>query len=237
MNEIRENIKQVLEGSENPCLLLSFGKDSLLLLWLIREVCPSIGILWYSVDITREQRRYAEKIIKLLDLTVYSYLPSDRYFLPNKEGLSIISEYSMGGSILPNIRDIEDGDVCAITLNRNRTPHFVYPFDTTFVGWKSTDEHFIVGKNFFPPDGVQLGPTKLFAPLRDLTDTQVLSAIKELDIPYEEVDDTIQICTSCLQAGSEKVYCPAQDAEIPRIVWNQEKRLSEFRQRFGFEAA
>jgi hypothetical protein len=231
INKTRAQISGALKGAKNPAVLCSFGKDSLLLLYLCREVNPNVNVIWYSADASKEQRAFASKVIKLWGLTVYSYSPASRYFLPKGGGLVLTDEYSFGGEWMPMLTDISEGQRCAAGLSKERTPYFAYPFDVTLSGWKKTDEQFVIGGIDVPADGFRLGPTAFYSPFRDWTDAEVLEAIKQLRIPYEAVDDTLSLCTACLQS-TEPVYCPEAQKVINPVAWQPQQRLAEFRERF-----
>ena len=223
--------EEAIGAAKSPCVLVSFGKDSLLLLYLARQVRPDVSIVWFKQRANKAQRQLAERVIKAWDLAVLSYAPAVSYFLPNNEGLTIIDEHSFSGAMLPVLTDTVEGTECAAHLLSEQTPFFAYDFNTTLIGWKATDEHFITGKNPFPKDGFQLGPTRLYAPLRDLTDEEVLQAIQDFNIPYEAIDDRLAVCTRCLQTA-EPVICPEAKEMISPVAWQPQERLAEFRQAF-----
>jgi 3'-phosphoadenosine 5'-phosphosulfate sulfotransferase (PAPS reductase)/FAD synthetase len=231
MKDVQRKTKEALEGARNPALLASFGKDSLLLLFLAHRFKPDIPIVWFDHRASEAEKRFAKKIIRDWNLTVFTYSPMDTYFLPNNEGLTLVDEYSFSEARMPVLTDVSEGETCGLNVIGERTPFFGYPFDVTLVGWKSCDGHFTTGRNPFPVDGFQFGGTRMFAPLRDLTDAQVLDAIRELGIPYEEIDDSLSLCTRCL-SGQGNVFCPEQQREIPSVVWDKELSLKSFRSRF-----
>jgi 3'-phosphoadenosine 5'-phosphosulfate sulfotransferase (PAPS reductase)/FAD synthetase len=234
MKKLRSHIKELIKRATKPAVMCSFGKDSLLLLCLAREFKPDIDVLWFPDGMNREQKRYAEKIIKDWDLTahstVYAYAPVSRYFLPNEEGLTLVDEYLFGEQRMPLLTDIAEGSNCAANISREKTECFVSPWDVILHGYKETDWHFI-SNGYFPAGGFQLGDSKLYMPLRHWTDGQVLQAIKDLGIDYEQIDDSLPLCTRCL-TGTGQVFCPDLKKEIPAIDWNQQEALQTFRERF-----
>jgi 3'-phosphoadenosine 5'-phosphosulfate sulfotransferase (PAPS reductase)/FAD synthetase len=211
MEQVKQRIKEVLKDSLNPACLVSFGKDSLLLLALTLEVRPDITTLWFNQRSSRAQRKYAERIIKEWDLTVFAYAPRDSYFIPNNESLTLVDEMSFGETSLPLLTDTREGDACALTLKGEQTPYFGYNFDITLFGYKRSDAHASINQRFAREYG--LGSTRLVAPLYDLTDEEVLGAIKDLGIPYEEIDDQLPVCTRCLNSKG-RVFCPDIREEI-----------------------
>lgn len=241
LKKAREIVREVLGAAEHPAVLSSFGKDSMLLLSLVREV-KNIPVIWFRP----QDERFAKKIILDWDLEVWSWEPSDVYVLPNIEGLSLIREQAFGNHRFPVVVDIEEGEQCMADVFPQRTPELFPHFDVLLIGYKDSDLHWTLGgSGFCPPDGWQLGKSKVFAPLRHLTDEQIWQAIREKEIPYD-VDrydhqgsdpDSVQACTRCLTSNEKEVFCPKENRMIPVINWQPQERLKEFRQRFGFREA
>jgi hypothetical protein len=213
--QARSRIKDALVQAQSPVVWWSGGgKDSLLLLHLAREVNPRVDVLWFRPDVGIEQKAFALEVIREWDLTVTSYAPASRHILPSGDGLLLADEYSVGSVPIPFLTDISEGERCAAGISGERTPFFGYPFDVTLVGWKTTDEQFVSQGLEVPGDGFQLGPTRLYSPLRGWTDGEVLQAIADFKIPYRRFDDSLPLCTRCLQS-TEPVFCPEAKAMIP----------------------
>lgn len=229
----KQEITDALVDAKSPIVCWSGGKDSQLLLRLVAEQWPQIQVLYFrSADPRR--RRWAEQFIADSGLTAYSWLPADRYVLP---GVHLVEEFSFGNLRLPIVSDLAPGDRCVLEIPRDFVDHVAYPFDVTFVGVKDSDEHPILGKGYWQPDG-----DGCFAPLRSLSDEEVWQAIREMEIPVEEdVYDGSEsgdpgFCTRCLSDQAE-VYCPAAGRVIPRFDWDPTAALSAFHQRFRLEAS
>jgi 3'-phosphoadenosine 5'-phosphosulfate sulfotransferase (PAPS reductase)/FAD synthetase len=239
LKQARGIIENALNTSERPVVLCSFGKESLLLLALLRHY-TEVDVLWYYTDdLAKAQKRFAHQIIRDWNLAVYTYQPSDRYYLPNDEGLTLVSEYSIGGEAFPVLQDIEHSDRCGLEISSERTPYFAYHWPVTFWGLKSSDEHFITGRPFVP-DGTQVGSTRLYAPLRDFTDEDVWKLTRRLNLPFNEEKyrgdskfdpDILHACTACF-SHDETVFCPRLSREVPPFVWDKAQALDSFRTRF-----
>lgn len=214
MDATRRYIKNVLAQAKNPSLLVSFGKDSLLLLHLVREIKPNISIFWFGDKLSR----FAESVIKDNDLQVYSYAPADRYLVPNGDGYSLIDEYSFGQSRVPLVSDLFKSDLCELNLPAIRTPLFNWQSDITFWGGKATDSHPLIGH--LPAKEFQLGDTKMVAPLWTYSDEDVFECLEAMAIPYEPETNDIPVCQACLD-------------EIEATM-DREASLGAFRGRFQF---
>lgn len=245
MERARQIIKDVLAKAKSPAVLMSFGKDSMLLLQLVREVAPETPCIWFHQGQTGEQDRFAKRIILEWDLEVWSWLASDVYLIPSSEGLTLIREQSFGHNRFPVLMDVEDGQGCVFDFPKERTPVLYPHFDALFIGYKDSDYHSVLGSGFCPADGWELGRAKVYAPLRAMRDGEVWDAIRELSVPYDEErydnhasdPDSLHACTRCLQAGEGEVWCPKEEKDIPRVAWQPEEGLRAFQERFGFRRA
>ena len=182
IDEAKKYLGNALAHSKNPVALISLGKDSLLLLYLLRELGASIPLIWFRDKAPQETFR----VIKEWGLTLYSYPPAVRYKVEN----SVVSEYSIGDARLPVIRDISDEGQ---QVGTNTLAYFHYSFDTTFYGYKASDEISLVSRTFEPE--FQLGPTRMVAPLYHFTDDEVLQMIEDFAIPYEPFNDDALDCS------------------------------------------
>lgn len=214
IDEARSYIRESLSQAKNPSLLCSFGKESLVLLSLVREVKPDISIFWFGDRLSR----FAELIIKQYDLQIFSYAPADRYVVPRKDGYSLIDEYSFGETRVPLISDLIESDVCELNLSTARTLLFNWRADVTLWGYRALDTHPLVGIRF--PQRFPLGPTTMDAPLWKWSEEDVFSAINELGISYEPETNDIAVCSHCLD-------------EINATI-DRETTLNTFQQRFSF---
>lgn len=215
IEEATDYIREALTQAKNPSLLSSFGKESLVLLKLARQIEPNIAIFYFGDKLSE----FAESIIMENDLQVYSYAPTDRYLVPNGSGYSLIDEYSFGETRVPLISDLRAGTACELEkLATVRTPLFNWQHDLTLWGYRRGDSHPLIDTVF--PQRFQLGPTIMDAPLYNWSEGDVFDAIEELHIPYVPETDDIEVCTNCLSEINETM--------------DHEASLSGFYSRFQF---
>ena len=215
IDEARRHIRESLSQAKNPALLCSFGKESLVLLKLTREIKPDISIFYFGDKLSR----LAETIIKDDDLQVYSYAPADRYLVPNGDGYSLIDEYSFGQVRVPLISDLKLGENCELEkLPTVRTSLFNWQSDLTLWGYRALDVHPLVKIRF--PQRFPLGDTVMDAPLWNWTERDVFNAVEELRISYEPEQSEVEVCGRCFE-------------EINQTIDN-EAVLTAFNQRFSF---
>lgn len=233
MIQTREKIATILSEATNPVVLLSGGKDSVLLLFLAREIRPDLGIIWWQ---TGSNAKFVKRLIVDWNLHVLSYAPSAQYMLGGQGRLSQVSEFAWGENRFPVVTDVIDGDKCSL-LSYDKTPNAFHTFDCALVGWKATDRHWLIGDaSFPPPDGVKLGMTSFFAPLRDWTDGQVWAATRALGLPYDKEvydggTDEISLCTKCYTSDAPVCYCPLKKTTVKVNSMNWD--VKSFRQQFG----
>lgn len=239
MKQARETIKAALESAQSPAVMCSFGKDSMLLLSLAREIDANIPVIWF-----RTPNAFARRMIMEWDLEAWCWEPADVYVVPNDEGLTLVREQAFGVQRFPVLLDVEAGTQCVADVLAKRTPRLFPHFDVILSGYRDSDYHWSFGgRGFFPADNWTLGRAKVIAPLRHLTDEQVWAEMKSAGIPYDadryerggSDPDCVRACTQCLQPGIGRVFCPKAQTEIDRVQWNPTKSLQAFRQRFGFK--
>lgn len=189
------NLTTILTGAANPAVLLSFGKDSLLLMALAREIRPDIPAVWFR-DGTVDERS-AARIILDWKLTVYCWQPANLYTVADGPNAALISEYSINGELIPLVTDVVAGDGICLR-NISRTPGLCLPFDLLLSGFKDADSHWLRGAQPMFPEGIVMGNCKLIAPLRHLTDDQVVDELAARGLAHINAVDEVVICSDCL---------------------------------------
>lgn len=221
MENVRAHIAELLARSIAPAVLWSGGKDSAVLLHIVREQAPEATAVWFDVGGPKPAP------------PAISWAPADVYLLLG-ETTVLVHEYDWGGTRLPLLTDLAHGPRCSLTAFPHRTPHIYPPFDMLFVGWKDCDTHWIPGTNLLPEDGTMLGQAELVAPLRHWTNDQVRAATVTLGITYDTTDE-LPLCTLCMQPGNDTVWCSERQCYIPRVDWPADAALNAFRTRFNIE--
>lgn len=211
--------EQALKEAKKPVILCSFGKDSVLVLDMARAIRPDVDVLWFRDERDEE----AEKIIAELGLTVYSYLPSTRSVVPNGEGLSLINFLDFGGgTLLPQIVDLEDSNRCVGELKSGKP--FAYDWDVSLTGWKESDNHPLKYSHF--EEGERIGNTRFYAPIRHLSDDEVYAEVERRGLSFS-TKQVEQVCTKCLRGPT---VCPLSNQMIPAYKWDKTAALSAFQQ-------
>lgn len=189
------NLTTLLTNATNPAVLLSFGKDSLLLTALAREIRPDVQAVWFR-DGTVDERLAAD-IILGWSLTVYCWQPANLYTVADGPNTALISEYNINGEFIPLVTDIVAGDGICLR-NISRTPGLYLPFDLLLSGYKDADQHWLRGPQPLFPEGLVAGNCKLVAPLRHLSDDQVIDELTARGLAYINPADEVVICSDCI---------------------------------------
>lgn len=210
----RAYISEVLRTAERPAIFISFGKDSLLLNALARSVRPDITAYYFGDELTS----FAAQFILDNGLTVFSYPPADRYLVPNGKGIALVDEYALNDARIPVITEIVAGENCSHGVPNARRSEFQFPHDVALWGYKQSETCDAVGIDF--PREMVIGGCRFVAPLYELSDSDVIGALDEMNLPYDVEPDEIQFCDSCMNAISSG--------------WDAQLALSSFRTRFSF---
>lgn len=225
--------RQIIESitAARPVVMFSGGKDSLLTLLLAREKYSKCDVLWYRMG-SKKQREQIEYWRNKLNLTIYSYRPSDYYYLPLSTGAALVKEFSIKGIAFPAVAEVAEGERCGLTINESKLIRFNYSWDVTFTGWKDCDEHDLMsGKVNYALDETNVGGSRFYAPIRHMADDEVRAHLKILAPEFEEFDDSVPLCTRCFTQSGE-VFCPQEQTMIPAALLGQDG-LTAFRERFG----
>jgi hypothetical protein len=207
--------------------MCSFGKDSMALLHLIREVLPSNPMLCHSYPMSIIHHTYpwfafknafANDVITKWGLEVYDPLPIDAGVKVKEDMLELVARYPFGDgamdipiNTLPPMprRDFACGLQWVLRPKQGPVKAGV---KTVFMGHKSSDIDQFEGNVPLMHDTAMIGGINLVFPLRHWTDDDVWRYIDENHVPYDkrryaghmEVPDHwnnpdyINACTACI---------------------------------------
>ena len=219
-------------ATSQPGIFFSGGIDSLLLLDIIREFDNTIPVLTFAQDFTKEQWVRFENLILKWELSLYTFPPYHRFFVPNGTDISLIDEYNYGGISFPIIRDLEHGDKCGLELSQQRlmTPDTFW--QTTFIGALKDDIHPLAkGNAYLGGEHSQIENLTFIAPLWEWSKAEVIEEAAKRGLIAIEGTGELSACTKCLQS-TEPVYCVKRDTIIEAVKWEPENQLSAFRSKY-----
>jgi 3'-phosphoadenosine 5'-phosphosulfate sulfotransferase (PAPS reductase)/FAD synthetase len=242
LKEARQVIADGLTVGKVPVVLSSFGKDSVVLLDLVKEQIPGeVVCLWLRYDFKGQHRRhqFAHDLIIKWGLKVFDYLPALRVPVSDGGGdVELAQFYSCGQGdqylIVLMGTDGQYGECMLDVGHLQTTPRWDYAWDITFSGQRKEESHPMFGPAILNADGWGCGDTRLFYPLRNWTLSDIWDYTLEKGLPFNakrytdgDADydgDQYSICSKCINPASEHedgtVFCPKENKPI--------KYLSEF---------
>ena len=242
--EALELIKEVLVKSTKPIVLCSFGKDSMVLLYLIRKLKKDIPVLFFKEPFFPKKFSFANQIIEDWNLTMYDFPPLSTDFIVNNGAFEIANWYTGYKSALLYLptgthkHKNEKEFLCSVNdlLNRPTSTGYTFPWDTIFVGHKSSDSDVLLGTIQLKSNLVHVREMLLALPLANWIDKDIWKYTIDNNIPYntkrydkskafKEFEDSTfnndyyPCCFKCVDnKESLKVLCPKIGKEIYNVA-------------------
>jgi hypothetical protein len=154
----RAQIREALEQSTAPVLLCSFGKDSMVLLHLLRSMGLDLPIVFHRDPWFPHKYAFADRMIREWNLTVWDWQPVAVSLWHGKGIVAFTNHYQIGQKptgepvtccVPKNILPPVEGKpyLCGLAdLMHRPTGTFQYPWDMAFIGHKSSDQDQIAGR-------------------------------------------------------------------------------------------
>lgn len=237
-------IRLVMSTAKNPAFMCSFGKDSMVLLHIIRKHGIKLPIIFHKDPWFPKKYSFADKLIAEYELEVYDYPPFAVTMWEGESIMAFTNHYQIGdisrGSILQlpkNILPPEEGKkwLCGLKDILGRpTGSFNYPWDFVFIGHKDSDEDQIAGKVKLHCDiknNAGVGPSAAF-PLRHFTDKDIWDYTDLHNVPQQEDrydlktrkevedkeanSDYANVCIECIDSRKKGqfVKCPKMNGLV-----------------------
>lgn len=227
-----------------PCILCSFGKDSLALLHVIRTMGYKIPVVFHREPFMPKKYEFADRIIRDWDLSVYDYPPTAMGFMTGNGLAHTINYHQAGGKQLARatgLHDFTEGKdyLCALEdlINRPRVGQVEFPWDICFHGHKSTDIDPVTGPVPLTIDILAVEGSSHYAyPLRNWTDQDVWMYLEAAGVPinfsrylkteegYKDNPDKslnsdyFPACWRCIDRDEESsVHCPKKNKKVSNV--------------------
>src|SRR4029077_5075086 len=148
VEETKTFLRTELAKYKKPVANISFGKDSMVLLPLLREIEALYPIVFYTSPWFPRKYDFARWVITQLNLEVYDYPPMRTSMLYGKGIAAFCDEFMTSQvttvAVPKNIVEYQDGDdeakfICGVGFFTRPCGTFVYPWDVAIVGHKDTD--------------------------------------------------------------------------------------------------
>jgi 3'-phosphoadenosine 5'-phosphosulfate sulfotransferase (PAPS reductase)/FAD synthetase len=258
IEETKRFLIEELAKYKKPVANVSFGKDSMVMLHLLREIQAFYPIVFYTSPWFPRKYDFARWVIATLDLEVYDYPPMRTSMLYGKGIAAFCDEFMTSQvttvAVPKNIVEYQDGDdqsrfICGISFFTRPVGTLVYPWDVAIVGHKDTDSDQIYGDVPLHTRVLyrDAGPDYIY-PLKEWTDTDIWDYTDYYQIPtqpdrYDRAkrqeladktfnSDYFEACIRCVDArkAGQMVFCPKIQKEISNIS----DKVQTFDQKFEY---
>lgn len=231
--QARELVQDVLAIAKRPAIMCSFGKDSMVVLHLLRSEGMNLPVIFHREPFLPRKYSYANRIIEEWNLTVYDFPANGTAVQQSGAAFEVMNYYPGGkkGVALPTglcAPAAGEAPLCALhDFYLKPVGAFAYPWDYVFHGHKSSDVDPIYGHVPLAADiGMNIESVSAAFPIREFTDEDVWAYIERHDVPihverYEKVGgawreredkrknpDYFPACWGCMVQGGGPVACP-----------------------------
>ena len=192
----KELIIRALNRWAKPCVLWSGGKDSMVVLHIVREMIGKIPVVCWREPWFQYKNKFVNRMIEEWDLEVWDWHPAKVALCKGNSRIDILNYYHFGPApeaLLMLSRGVEpeaaEGEkrLCGkdTVLSRPVAP-FSIPWDLAFHGHKSTDKDRIHGNIPLEVDLMDVpGYTVACYPLRHWSDEDVFAYLEEHNVPID----------------------------------------------------
>ncbi len=245
--EAYEIIGKAEKNFRNPAIMWSGGKDSMVLLALIRShfrgriPCP---VIFHREPFFPKKFAFHRSVEEQWGFCAIDYSPLSTSLQKNNGVLEIVRQYQVGPrkTCRVPVSHYEDGMkpgefLCGLDdLMKRPAGTFNYPWDLAFVGHKSCDSDAFMGGGIplHADFKLNVGAANLAFPLRNWTHEDVWHYIEEHDVPYDSRrydiearterknralnSDWYQCCVRCMDKdGPKSVDCPKLGMRVDNI--------------------
>lgn len=235
INSAMKIIESSLSKATLPVVMSSFGKDSIVLLDMVRKFIPDIDVL-YLMDTGGKmlQKHYrAFRVANRLGTPLHTYPPFFSDYIQKDDFFDVIHYFYINGkdylTLYNGCQSYKEGEnyLCALIdlLNTPTCDKYNFRWDCVFEGIRS-DESIHIKKTSIKTPIVNFGHGILSMPLYNWTEKDVWTYIKENGLPYQTArydekrtdvnNDYIPACHDCLDLKNEgkEVYCPQRQEKI-----------------------
>ena len=236
-------VKDLLGRYSRPCVLWSGGKDSMVLLHLVRMVRPEVEVVCWREPWMPGKQKFANRIIEEWNLTAWDWHPEAISLCKGLGRIDVLNYYSFGAHPMMLARGTErpkEGEpyLCGReTFLARPRGKFAIPFGLAFHGHKNCDADACSGAVPLETDLMDTpGMVACAFPLRYWSDDEVFEYSEIFHVPIDEdryrkaagkweilpyqdrTPDYYPACFKCLDPDEgEFVFCPKLQLQINNV--------------------
>jgi hypothetical protein len=196
VDEAKNFILKTASFHKSPVIAWSGGKDSMVLLHLIRSVgISNMPLFIFREPWQPEKYTFQNEIISKWNLVCHTWHPVSSAFQQNGSEFELQNEYIFGNTMLtcpsgvvaPDFEKMPDRWVCAIDmLKRPKQQSLVVDWDVVFIGHKGCDSDPILGGDAGTRIDVKIGNHATLAfPLKQWSHEDIWRYHEEYGVPYD----------------------------------------------------
>jgi 3'-phosphoadenosine 5'-phosphosulfate sulfotransferase (PAPS reductase)/FAD synthetase len=215
MNDLIEQsvalIRVHAHKAKKPAAMISFGKDSMAMAWLIREALLGmhglngehfplthgypIPVIYHHDPWFPIKHEFAELTARSWAMEIHDYPPLSTGVKTNENMIELIARYQLGShgcdlskNVLPPEAYPRRDYICGLRdwIARPTMTFQQYPWDMVFIGHKSSDVDQFEGHVPLKDFTWEIGGIKLVFPLKEWTDDNVWDLTERMGIPVQE---------------------------------------------------
>lgn len=236
-------IREMVVRHKAPAVLSSFGKESMVMLHLLREMKLELPVIFHRDPWHPIKNNFADMIIGAWNLVVHDWPPSAMGIKVNGS-LETVARYQVGPlayfdipkNIVPPVN--QESFACGLVdLMARPKASFQHPWDVYLIGHKDCDVDPFEGPVPLKTDYVAAnGHPALAFPLKTWSDEEVWRYLNTRRVPVQESrydrynggklregherlsNDYITACVKCIDPREPaKVLCPKTGTEVPNV--------------------
>jgi len=239
LDKTTEKLQNWFSRFDQPVVMSSFGKDSMVMLFIIfRLMEKKLPVLYFPIPWSPWKNDFAYSIVKQWLIELYDYPPCQSGIKVKPERLELVHRYQIsdtkGIDIPVNVMPPNGHSECGLKMLKRPKGLIQFPWDLILIGHKNCDVDQFEGPVPLASDLVERpeAPTLGF-PLAEWLDDELWDFIEKHRIPIQygtryierkEIDykefnnDYVEACTACIDPRNpEKVFCPLVMHSIDNI--------------------
>lgn len=246
-------ITEQLAISRKPVVAGSFGKESMVMLYLILSIKPEMAVIYFPGFPHPTKHAWPERMAREWNLNLFAPFPSARDAISKDGHVELIELYELApGRFMyfpieaaPGYEPDRDSHCALAQLHEGPTSSGPADFDAVLIGHRNDDVDPTHGPAPLREYVVDTGDFRYVYPLKDWTESDVWEASRLLGIPQNEAryrdrdmdanNDYYDLCTRCFPGSAGQfVACPKTGLDVPVVgrEAEMEERRAQWRQVF-----